>query len=537
MIRKWTLSITLLIAWIVSHSIWLKKVQSWLSPSYGEMLQALTPLPPPLHWVYHPVLWLPLCLVVSVILVSVLAFLLRKTGLQPNEVLVLSVLGFGLSLLLAIPNSHYIPAKRAVVGIAMVLFAYSLIVRPTEIKNVVRRLDDPKQARLLAIVLIFVSIAQRFIAMYMQPQVLVEGDDPHIYHSYAQLILNGGWPHPFFSPGMPFFLATVYGIFGVHDWIPAAIMISGSGPALYWLYRTVSMYYGGPLVGVFVVLLFNLNSQYVAMSNHFWNENVFILLLPFALYSFHRSLDPGVDLRSRFLHAIVLGFFLGLMTLFRSWTPALVAALTAMIIFSYRSVSVAESLRRIAFLAVSVLFMAAITGGYIYLRSEYSGYRGYISSNALDIFVQGNNPYSQGSFTRHFYTFARDLGLSVESKEFQQAVVRYNVDHPLHFLTMVAKKMLMWFWGAPHPKYMGGYYIMPMSLLAYYVRILFFFLAAYGFVRLLREKRPLPVLIYAVLTLVFSVLMVEHRFALIGFVPQSIAVARVLASHVSRGEQ
>jgi hypothetical protein len=101
---------------------------------------------------------------------------------------------------------------------------------------------------------------------------------------------------------------------------------------------------------------------------------------------------------------------------------------------------------------------------------------------------------------------------------------------------MLGKKLLMWFWGAPHPKYMGGYYLMPLALAAYYFRILFFFLAAYGFVRLLREKRPLPLLIYAVLTLVFSVLMVEHRFALIGFIPQSIAVAWVLALHVSRGE-
>lgn len=536
MIRKWTLSITLLIAWIVLHSVWLKKVQSWLNPSYGEMLQALTPLPPPMPWVYHPVLWLPFCLAVSMILVSVLFFLLRRAGLQRNETFILSFLGFCLSLLLAVPHSHYVPAKRAVIGIALIIVAYWLIARPAEIKNVVHRLYDPKQARLFAIALIFVSIAQRFIAMFMQQQIFVEGDDPHIYHSSAQDILKGGWPHPIFSPGMSFYLAGVYAVFGVREWVPAVIMIVASGPALYALYRTVVQYYGGPLVGIFTILLFNLNSQYVAMSNHFWNENVFILLMPFALYFFHRSFDSGVDLRSRFLHAIVLGIFLGLMTLFRSWTPALVVALAVMIIFSYRSVSVAESLRRIAFLAVSVLFMAAITGGYIYLRSEYSGYRGYISSNTLDVFIVGNNPYSQGSFTRHFYTFARDLGLSVESKEFQQAVLRYNVYHPLHFLTMLGKKLLMWFWGAPHPKYMGGYYLMPLALAAYYFRILFFFLAAYGFVRLLREKRPLPLLIYAVLTLVFSVLMVEHRFALIGFIPQSIAVAWVLASHVSRGE-
>ena len=532
----WTGRVVAIVIAFVTHAIFLKQVQKWLNPSYLEMMQASVSPPPPMPWVYHPVLWLPLCFALSIFFVVLCAIMLQRLKLSKSDAWFISFAAFSIALLSQIPASHYLPAKRWVMIGAVVVVTFSFLQYRQHILRWLQKVN-PDHA---VWGLIAISVTQRLIALYAQPLEFVEGDDPLTYHDNALYILNGGWPNGFFSPGLPFFLAAIYSIFGVHPKVAVLVIIALSALSLFFLYRTVANYYNHFWAGLLSVAVFLLNSQYVAMSNHFWSDNVYMLLLPIALFLFYRMIElieyiEHTDGRLSFVRLIFvvagLGVLLAAMTLFRSWTPALVVGFGMALFFERHK---QQRLRPFIALMVAASIMIVLVQSYTAFRAHALGQEGYVSSNAGFIFVVGNNPYSQGSFTPHFRTYENEVRAIDPSADLAKLVFHYNLDHPLHFATMLGKKLLLWFWGAPHPKYTGPYYLMPLTLVAYYLRIGWCLLSFAGFWSMTKKRQFLPLFLYLILTSIFGFFFVDHRFVLIGFVLQSIAIGSLLGPMLQR---
>jgi len=524
---RWV-GIPALLILVAVHGYWLRMCQKWLDQSLLKAVAAQNPdmYPPPVPWGYSEVVWMPACLAVSLLLFFLCYRLLLLLKISKLLATAICVMTFLVTVTANIPSAHYLAAKRQALIAFLILSAAALWYFRDRLKDCYNLLNSDGFAWRGALVLVAISTIQRLIEMKAAIQWLA--DDPLTFHQRAlSLAIHGSLPDSTFSPAMSFYLGFFYRVFGVGFYLPKLVLIALAIPSLLLLYRVVVRHYGGPIVGLLTLAAYLLNSQYVAFSNGFWNENLFVLSVPPFLYLLH-SIQEESELRQRIISGFVLGALAYLMTLMRSWMPAVLLVCLAAVFFSGRNSK--DLLNRASVTAVPLLVFSLLSLGYSFLQSELSDGQRYVTSNFALIVVAGNNPFAHGSWTNHINTYARSIGL--EGKPMNEVLphlIEYCIANPTHLLLMFLKKALIWFWGGANPKYFSGYYISPNTLAAYYWRMVWFFLSVAGFYSMWKKNMRLPLFFYLSMTIVFIAMIVEHRFLILGFPLQAIAVAVLLS--------
>ncbi|MBW7858119.1 MAG: hypothetical protein H3C43_07500 [Leptonema sp. (in: Bacteria)] len=188
-----------------------------------------------------------------------------------------------------------------------------------------------KECECGSLCIIGLTLIQRCISLYVRPDILAEDDDPLNYHNSAVAFAQHNvLPGSYFSPGLSYYLGIFYKVFGIKIISAQISLIVLSIISLTILYWVLKRYYGGSLVGVITLLVFNLHSQYIASASQFLNNHFFMLLLPIFLWLVHRISELSKFGLSIIILSISLGFFLFVMSLFRSWAPILLVVLFIM---------------------------------------------------------------------------------------------------------------------------------------------------------------------------------------------------------------
>lgn len=525
-LKQHSLSALVILVSISLHLLWIDQVQRWLNQSMPMSLfeAASAWYPTPLPWVYIATAWMPLCFGLSVGIVWLTFLFLNRLSNDVRLSFLLSILLLLLAVTVKIPKSDYYVGRRVFMAVAFIaVFAVAWFSR-SKLSIAYQWLKQPKNANVVAYILIGLSIIQRLISLYVRPDILAEGDDPLYYHNSAVALAKQGiLPGSYFSPGLPYYLGIFYKVFGVKILSAQISLIVLSTISLIILYRVVKRYYGGPLVGVITLLVFNLHSQYIASASQFLNDHFFMLLLPIFLWLIHRITELSKFGLSIIILSISLGFFLFVMSLFRSWAPILLVVLFIMPFFLRYKFSSFFGFQNLFLIILPFIIFVICSFGYKNLTKENQSTVA-TTSNLATIIIQGNNPYSQGAYSRHLQTYTRELGLENDINKVLPILWQYCIDHPFHLPTVFSKKAVLWFWGAGNPKYFGGYYLAPLSLAAYYLRIFWFLLSIAGFYLLAQDKKYVPTLLYFAMSVTFILLFLEHRFLLVSLPIQAIAI-------------
>lgn len=508
------------------HLLWIDQVQRWLNQSMPMSLfeAASSWYPPPLPWVYMATAWMPLCFGLSIGIVWLTFWLLNRLSNDVQLSFLLSILLLVLAVTLKIPKSDYYVGRRVFMAVAFIAVFAVVWFRRSQLSIAYQWLKQPTNSNVVAYVLIGLSIIQRCISLYVRPDILAVGDDPLYYHNSAVAFAQEDiLPGSYFSPGLSYYLGIFYKVFGVKILSAQISLIALSIFSLTILYRVVKRYYGGPLVGVMTLLVFNLHSQYIASASQFLNDHCFMLLLPIFLWLVHRITELSKFGLSIIILSISLGFFLFVMSLFRSWAPILLIVLFIMPVLMNHKLSSLFSSQNLFICILPFIIFVISSFGYKTLTKENQSTVA-TTSNLATIIIQGNNPYSQGAYSRHLQTYTQELGLENDINKVLPILWQYCIDHPFHLPTVFAKKAVLWFWGAGNPKYFGGYYLAPLSLAAYYLRIFWFLLSMAGFYLLAKDKNYVPTLFYLAMSATFILLFLEHRFLLVSLPIQAIAI-------------
>lgn len=183
--------------------------------------------------------------------------------------------------------------------------------------------------QLIAIVLL--TILLRSLIVMLFPSI---GDpdsmDSKSYNLIAFQVMEGkgfslyDQPTAYVAPLLPFFLAGVYIVFGVHFWIVKLIFIFLAAISVILVYQiAIKLYH--PQIGVIAALLFAMEPSLCGITAYIYTESFNILLLLAAMLCLIDGFQSGG--KNRFVFA---GIFMGLTTLCKGTTllfPFFMAAL------------------------------------------------------------------------------------------------------------------------------------------------------------------------------------------------------------------
>jgi len=371
--------------------------------------------------------------------------------------------------------------------------------------------------------LIFISTIQRSIALYVDPNLLIEGDDPGNFYTQAQSFLNTNSyaPNPVFSPGMSLYLYSIFKFCGEGHLVPKILLIVIGSIGLYSIATFAKLYFHSKEIPIAILIFYISSSHYVSFSNQFWNENLFnpILGIYFLLTW---KICVSKNKKSIFLLTVFILPFLQLfLSLLRSWFFLLAAIHILILIFKIKR-NYGSSFKR-SFLFLSMIIFSF----YLFLYSvNFSTKNGLPTSNSSINFLIGNNPYSQGTYTRHWVRFVSDFNINLNDPNYTREIIKLNLQNPMIPLKNIFKKITLWTIGAGGPRPISNYYQHPLSIPQYFYRITCFLFMAYGMIKFSKySKLNLLSLLYLVIVMVHIVYFADYRFILTAMPIQSIFVS------------
>ncbi|TGK30882.1 dolichyl-phosphate-mannose-protein mannosyltransferase [Leptospira gomenensis] len=408
-----------------------------------------------------------------------------------------------------------------------ILFRFGKI---KEYKELLIKSIEEKYSLYLGFILLF-STLQRVVALYLDPNLLMEGDDPAYYYSAAlQLYEHGVHPHSGFSSGMIYFLAASFRLFGSGQVVAKLLLILVGGVGLGCFALFAADFFRSKTISVFAAGFYLISSHYVSFSNQFWNENLFHPILSvflFCSFRFVRSLSTGYFLSFVFYSIAVGSTFFFLIQL-RSWF-LLTGACFLLLLWFFESYELKK--RPVLFVSgVAILTIVLIGCGFAF--REYQSKEGNFllpTSNGKSNFIIGNHPYSQGTYTRHWVTYSKEVALDLNSDELLEKVIFENLNQPLVLVSNLGKKTLLWFFSAGGPRPFTNYYQHPLSFAQYFFRISCFLLMGWGF--FYSYKYRLGKILPAVYVSIFAVHLIyfaDYRFTLTAMPLQAVFIAHGL---------
>ncbi|WP_125232003.1 hypothetical protein [Leptospira harrisiae] len=366
--------------------------------------------------------------------------------------------------------------------------------------------------------IVMISTFQRFIALYFDPFFLAEGDDPKTYFSAAKALLEGeDFLQGSFSRGMTIFLYYCFRMFGEGQVVPKILMILIGAVGLYCLLSFILGYTKKKAVVVLVGLFYLLSSHYVSFSNQFWNENLFHPFFSMYLFLFYRLKSESSSYsKVLFCFGILLVVFV--LTELRSWFP-IVFILSVLIYLISNRRRISRAVMPITILLLFFVINVAFKGKVDRPSPLFA------STNMEFNFLVGNNPYAQGTYSRHWFTYSEEINLSQNKDEIFRNVLFANLKNPNILIHNLWKKTVLWFWGAGGPRPISIYYQNPLSLSQTLYRSLLTVFLFIGIYRSLIDKDFLIGSMYLMIFSVHLIFFADYRFTLTAMPLQAILVS------------
>ncbi|WP_205287215.1 hypothetical protein [Leptospira abararensis] len=477
-------------------------------------------------WLYRDIYYQLGCFLVFVLVGVVYLFVLpQDLRLHQDRFrnLILYIVMIVVLLTIKLKADSYLPLKKYFV-IAFVITLYFLfITRPNVFQNLYDRFT--KRMDLAILGLVFVSTIQRFTALYFDPFSLIKGDDPETYFSAAKALFSGqDLLNGSFSRGMTWFLFHCFQLFGEGQLVPKIMMILIGAVGLYCLLRFTLDYTGSKAVTILVALFYLFSSHYISFSNQFWNENLFHPIFSIYLFLLFKS-KSGKNVYKKLIHGITVLFLALVLSEFRSWFP-LVFIVSIVVYY-------ANSIFRISNVVYPVcllfFYFVASTGGKERIDSSVP----LIASSSMEFnFLVGNNPYTQGTYSRHWLTYSEEVQLSKNKDEIFQHILQINLKNPQIIIQNLWKKTVLWLWGAGGPRPLAVYYQNPLSLSQTLYRCLLTVFLFLGIYQLVIKKEFLICFLYLIIFWIHLVFFADYRFTLTAMPLQAILVSYGLFSIV-----
>ncbi|HMV80283.1 MAG TPA: dolichyl-phosphate-mannose-protein mannosyltransferase [Leptospiraceae bacterium] len=379
--------------------------------------------------------------------------------------------------------------------------------------------------------LISISTLQRLIALYLDNNDLFAGDDPNTFYYQAVSFYESGVikPNSGFSPGMSFYLLGMFKFFGIGQFFPKLIMIFLGSLGLLSLALFINSFFKSKAVSIVALLFYITSSHYVSFSNQFWNENLFhpafsvFLYLTWKIFeekkkSINQSINQSINLS---IYLSIVPVIMLSLTLLRSWFP-LPGLIWILFLFYTAYSNKLHFLKKTAIVSAGIIFLGL---GLLY-SDHYSSQKGVATSNSPINLLIGNNPYSQGTYTRHWVTFVRDYKINLEDKNYISQVININIDNPFIIVRNLKNKAFLWFLGAGGPRPISPYYQHPLLILQYFYRFTVFLLFLFGASFLFSHRKgKILVLLYFSVFMIHMIYFADYRFTLTAMPLQAIFVS------------
>lgn len=478
---------------------------------------ALQPEPPlVIDWIYAEVYWMLgayglVCF--GVLAVALLASRLRLFANSWRALLFYGGVASATIIYLS-QQQIYSVTKSAALAILLSFLLISLITYPESVRPFVLHLSAwMERNHLIALtVLVAISTIQRLISLYIDPHLLVDGDDPNTFFEQALRFHSGGVaPDSHFSPGMPIYLHFWFQLLGVGQFFPKLGLIAFGAVGLFFLADFVRGFFRCSGLALGVLIFYIASSHYVSFSNQLWNENLFHPLFSVFLWASWRLFA----VRSFALQAslaILTGCLIFALTLLRSWFPLPGAIWVIFLALKMRQQN--GSVRRSVVFAVAVLCLSATL---FMLYQRYVAQKNSVTATTnwpINLLI-GNNPYAQGTYTRHWVTFVRDYKVDLRTANLPQQIIEMNLKDPAMALRNLVRKALLWFFSAGGPRPISSYYQHPQSIAQYFYRISVFLLLCFGLFSQRRSWQTLALCaVYAAVWGVHMVFFADYRFTL-----------------------
>lgn len=476
-------------------------------------------------WLYRDIYYQLGCFCIFVLVGIVYLFVLpQNLRLHQDRFrnLVLYLLMIVVLLTIKLKSDSYFPLKKYTVIVSVIMVYFLLIRNPRFFQNLYDRLT--KRMDLAILGMVFFSTIQRFTALYFDPFSLIKGDDPETYFSAAkalfggQDLLNGS-----FSRGMTLFLFHCFQLFGEGQLVPKILMICIGAVGLYCLLRFTLEYTKSKAITVLVAMFYFFSSHYVSFSNQFWNENLFHPALSVYLFLLFKS-KTMKNVYTKLILGLTVLFLALVLSELRSWFP-LVFIVSVVIYYSNSIFRITNVIYPVCILFF--YFVASAGGGKERIDSSIP----LLASSSMEFnFLVGNNPYAQGTYSRHWLTYSEEVQLSKNKEEIFQHILQVNLQNPSILIENLWKKTVLWFWGAGGPRPSTVYYQNPLSLSQTLYRCLVAVFLFFGIYQLIIKKEFLICLMYLVIFWVHLVFFADYRFTLTAMPLQAILVAYGLFS-------
>jgi hypothetical protein len=211
------------------------------------------------------------------------------------------------------------------------------------------------------------------------------------------------------------------------------------------------------------------------------------------------------------------------LTLLRSWFP--VIAFIWLIYLFYKIFYYQTNISKKILQFLTVIFL------YVFFLFSYNYHfsknnKGVVTSNSAINLLIGNNPYSQGTYTRHWVTFTRDYNIDVTKNDFMKKVIEINLENPMLIASNTSKKLLLWFFSAGGPRPISPYYQHPLLIPQYFYRITVFLFLLFGIRTLYKYKKgSIIIFLYFIIFSIHMVYFADYRFTLTAMPFQAIIVS------------
>ncbi|WP_232224607.1 glycosyltransferase family 39 protein [Leptospira fainei] len=491
----------------------------------NSSIQAMS-IDPPLatKWIYRDSLYFLVGYGIWLGLVFIVLKLLKKFDLLYGDKTITTVLvliSVSLALMLReTPYVFYNVYKKNIIVYFFVIFCIALAIRGPVIQELIRRgtrLFNEKYTIFAALIVLF-SLLQRLLALHLDNGLLQSGDDPKTFYDAAiNLYEKGISPNLGFSPGMSYFLFACFKIFGIGQLVPKLLLALIGSLGLFCSIETTRILIKSKIAGILAGIFYLTSSHYVSFSNQLWNENLFNPLFSMFIYVNVLAFNKG-GVKYLVLQMLITVFAGACFSLLRSWFP--LVFLVFLIGFFIESGN-----RKIPRKSQLVLLALLFCISYLSPRLFRGQSDGVIATNNSQLnFVIGNNPYSQGTYTRHWVTFTKESGLDVNSKEMMNYLMEIYKKNPELVFINLYKKVMLWFVGAGGPRPLDNYYQHPLLISQYFYRITTSLLLLVGLIQLIRYKKFILPLGYLSILFVHLVFFVDYRFTLTAMPIQAVLI-------------
>jgi len=247
----------------------------------------------------------------------------------------------------------------------------------------------------LCFILLVLAFTQRYETITTAANDEFPGSDAHSYMLDAQAAATGkGTIGYYFNPGQTLFLYTFYKI-GLDDSAIRTIQIILSLIASIFLYKLARTIFDEHVALVsFIVSLFD--PFWSFYSVHYWGEQLLLPCIVFFSYLYFRMLLHN---ESRISRIILMGFFIALGSLVKSWFLGLILAAAVGILFYHHFKNLKTHLTTCALLLLFSFLFILPWGLHNYHRS--GAFIITATNPATNLFI-GNNPYAQIAFTSDY---------------------------------------------------------------------------------------------------------------------------------------